>query len=156
MFLVGHTAIGLAVASVTASPVGAFVLGLASHYAADAIPHGDEFVGRWAKRGNEPGRVAAVAALDGLIAMSIVLAFLPRAGQLSVVAAAVVGAVLPDVLWGLELLSDRRMLRGLGRFHKWIHNHFRIERPRALWLTLQFVLAALVWYGLFTGSFRIS
>ncbi len=148
MFLIAHAAAGAALAAPVAQPAAAFFIGWASHYLTDLIPHGDEAVGEWTKKGNEVARFGLVAGIDGLL-LAGVLAWLFRTRGIEWnVLAAAVGATVPDVLWGLEKVAGRTLFGAHRRFHHRIHNYFRVRLPTALGLALQAAFAGLLWYWL--------
>ena len=69
MYLVGHTAVGIAAATAlgVTNPAAAFAVGWLSHYVADFVPHGDEAAGEWAHRGRSPVKRVVVIFLIDLV-----------------------------------------------------------------------------------------
>ena len=91
MLLTNHVLSGAVIGAVVRRPVPAFVLGVASHFALDAVPH-------WGDWQGDPGRFLRVAVPDGLAAlaaMAALAAAAPRQRRLAVTAA-MFGAALPD------------------------------------------------------------
>ncbi|OGL74569.1 hypothetical protein A3C96_01765 [Candidatus Uhrbacteria bacterium RIFCSPHIGHO2_02_FULL_60_10] len=151
MFLLTHAAIGataIAAAGI-ASPVGAFGLGWLTHYLADAVPHGDEAVGVWARGPGGVRKLAAAAFADcGLIAMTLAIGYV--FDRLSwPLAAAAVGATVPDFMLGFERIAGRRLFGPLGPFHERLHNFLKIDFPLPVGLVAQGLLAVLLWWRLF-------
>ncbi len=147
MFLVGHAAVGIALASRTKNPIVAFGIGWLSHYLADFFPHGDEPLGAWAKRGNEIRRMFVAVAIDGIVFLSVFAGFTAAKGFSPVAAAAALGSFVPDIMWGLEKLFGRNLFGPFERLHNRNHNFFRIKFP--LWLGLLYqaaVTTGLWWY----------
>ncbi len=150
MFLIAHAAAGAALASSVDSPPAAFIIGWLSHYLVDLIPHGDEAVGEWTKKGNEVRRFGLVAGIDGLLLAGVLVwLFLGRGGVEWNVLAAAVGATVPDVMWGIEKVAGRTLFGAHRRFHHRIHNYFHVRMPTWLGLSFQAAFAALLWYWLF-------
>jgi hypothetical protein len=148
MYVTLHGAIGasLALAVVPENIPAAFFLGWASHYLADAIPHGDEF-----DESRLPNRQAYLKRMlrwgGGDLALLTMLAgiWVWLHGWSWLVFLAAFGAILPDLLWGFEALINRKFLGPLGKFHSWIHNPLDIRLPLWFGLAFQAVAAALLW-----------
>jgi hypothetical protein len=148
MYLVGHAAVG--VAFVTAAhiknPVAAFGVGWLSHYVADFFPHGDEAAGEWAKKGkSEVRRILALVAVDATLLLAIFAVYLSRQGWSWPVAAAIAGSALPDVMWGLDKVFKRTLVRPLERLHNANHNFFDVRMPLWLGVALQAAVAGSLW-----------
>ncbi|OGL87296.1 hypothetical protein A3I40_03740 [Candidatus Uhrbacteria bacterium RIFCSPLOWO2_02_FULL_48_12] len=129
MFLIVHATVGAMIGDNLEPPAVGFLAGLLSHFFLDAIPHGDELLERELAR---PGRIhwlAALAILDGLAAISLVVV-LWLGGFLNNAAGAfggAVGAILPDVFLGLSELSKKKLWPDFLRFHDWNHRIINIE-----------------------------
>lgn len=98
MLVTNHVLAGALLGGSTRRPLPAFLLGVASHFAMDAVPHW----GKWRDREHFL-RVAVADGLAGLTAMAALLAA-ARPERRAAVAAGMIGAVLPDldkpaVLW---------------------------------------------------------
>ena len=154
MFLVGHAAVGITITQAlgVTNPVAAFGVGWLSHYLADFVPHGDEGLGEWVKKGHEVRRLAAVTAIDGTIALAAFALFASRQQEFPMAAAAAaVGSWVPDVMWGLEKLLQRRLFGPHERLHHWNHNRLHIMLPLKVGITLQAIVTAALWNGLVRG-----
>jgi hypothetical protein len=147
MFLIGHAAVGAVLASATGThnPAIAFGIGWLSHYLADFVPHGDEGVGAWTRRGNEVRRLMAIVAVDGLILLGASAAYIAANGFSWTICMAIVGSMVPDIIWGIEKLRKRPLWRPLEIFHDKNHNFFDLRMPVPAGLLLQFVVTTALW-----------
>ena len=154
MFLLGHASVAAAVvtAAKIKSPAVAFGIGFVSHYAVDALPHGDEAVGAWAKRGNEVRRLFAAFLIDGAACAAAFAGLILYRGVSWPVMAAAVGSMAPDAMWGLEKLLHRKIFWRLGKFHERVHNYFHINIPFAPGLALQLLVSASLFAFVFLKS----
>lgn len=115
MLVTNHVLSGALIGSAARRPLPAFLLGVASHFALDAVPHW----GAWAGD-REFLRVAVPDGLAGLAAMALLTAIC-RPGRRMAVAAGMAGAALPDLdkpakLWfGVTLWPA-----AVNRFHSGI------------------------------------
>lgn len=153
MQLVGHAAIGIALARIAgaSNPVAAFGIGWFSHYLADFFPHGDEQVGEWAEKSNAIRKYLLLVTVDGLVALAVFAWYTALQEFSLAAAAAAIGSFVPDVLWGIEKLFGRRLFGPFEKLHKWNHNHLDIRVPLKYGLPIQLVLTALVWVWLARG-----
>lgn len=119
MLISNHVAAGGVVGAIARRhPVAAFALGLASHFALDAVPHWGVSPER-----EDPDayfmRVARRDGLSGLALMLAIMAILPRRAMVL----ALFGAVLPDLETPLQHFTGWRM------FPTWFtHVHSMIQR----------------------------
>ncbi|WP_030485571.1 hypothetical protein [Nocardioides aequoreus] len=124
MLITNHVLQGAVVGTLAPGPVSAFVLGVASHVAADSLPH-------W---GDKPlDEVMHVAVADGLVglgAMAWVLRVTPRARRQRVFAG-MAGACLPDadkpatVFFGVSPFPE-----AVDRFHAAIQRESQRRMPQ--------------------------
>lgn len=91
MLITNHVLCGAAIGVAVARPAAAFPIGVASHFAIDALPHW----GGWLSKGHFL-RVAVADGLVGLGAMAGAYALAPRERRAAVLAG-MVGAALPDL-----------------------------------------------------------
>jgi hypothetical protein len=91
MLVTNHVLSGALIGAAVRRPVPAFVLGVASHFVLDAVPHW----GKWRDRRHFL-RVAVPDGLAGLAAMAAFTAAAPR-DRRAAVAAGMLGAALPDI-----------------------------------------------------------
>src|SRR5262249_35737335 len=137
MILCSHAVVGAALASFLPShPAAAFVIGFASHFVLDAIPHRDY---RIKSRAVNPKFVSPVIvngaflrdvvptgadALSGSVAA--VFLFGPPASVWAIRLGAI-GAMLPDPLRLVHRRLPHEPLRTLQRFHRWAHTDSQIK-----------------------------
>jgi hypothetical protein len=91
MFVTNHVLSGALIGGAVRRPAAAFALGVASHFALDAVPH-------WGKWGSQR-RFLRVAVPDGLAGLAAIGAFTALAppGRRAAVLAGMAGAALPDI-----------------------------------------------------------
>jgi hypothetical protein len=112
VLLINHVASGALIGALARRPLPAFALGVASHFALDAVPH-------WGEWGSQR-RFLRVAVLDGLVSLAAVAAFAavsPSDRRLAAVAG-MAGAVLPDLdKPGILLVGRSPFPPAVNRFH---------------------------------------
>jgi hypothetical protein len=91
MLVTNHVLSGAAIGAATRRPVAAFVLGVASHFVLDTVPHWGQFGG-----GRRMLRVAVPDGLIGLAVMGTMAAVAPPERRAAVLAG-MAGAALPDL-----------------------------------------------------------
>ncbi len=165
MTLATHAIVGAAAAElVPAYPVLGFVVGFASHFVIDAIPHGhyrlhsktyhpeakldeDMKVKSWAFLFD-----LARTGIDCLTGITLALLFFSRGGAdiLSPFLGAI-GGVLPDALQFVYWKIKSEPLTSLQRFHIWIHakKYFYHEPVRAIFVEVATGLLAVLAVKLF-------
>jgi hypothetical protein len=92
VLITNHVLSGALIGTATRSPVAAFSLGVASHFALDAVPH-------WGDWGDDKSvfmRVAVRDGLTGLAVMGVLTALAEPSARLAVLAG-MAGAALPDL-----------------------------------------------------------
>jgi hypothetical protein len=89
MLVTNHVLSGAVIGAATRRIVPAFLLGIASHFALDAVPH-------WGDRRLTLMQVAVPDGLAGLAVMGAMTALAPR-GRRAAVLAGMAGAALPDL-----------------------------------------------------------
>ncbi len=91
VLLTNHVLSGALIGALTRRPLPAFAIGVASHFALDAVPHW----GKWGSR----RRFLRVAVTDGLISLAAMgaLAALSPVERRPAVVAGMTGAALPDI-----------------------------------------------------------
>ena len=112
MLLTNHVLSGALIGAVTRRPAAAFAVGVASHFALDAVPHW----GKWASTRHFL-RVAVPDGLLSLAAMGAITALAPPERR-SAVLAGMTGAALPDIDKPAKLWFGRTPWpRAVDRFH---------------------------------------
>jgi hypothetical protein len=149
MILSTHAVVGGAIASlIPGHPVLAFVIGAASHFAIDAIPHVDYPLRSISVSRSAPSAITfnwvllqdlALLAMDACVGLAIVIWLYASPGATTAVLAGALGAMLPDPLQLLSKLYPREPLRSLQRFHAWIHTKRRLSWPLGVTAQLSFV-----------------
>jgi hypothetical protein len=152
MILSTHAIVGGAIATfMPGRPVLSFIVGAASHFAIDAIPHVDYPLHSISVRRSSPRAMTlnwllvqdlGLIALDACVGLAIVLWLYASPGATTAVVAGALGAMLPDPLQLLQKLYPREPLKSLQRFHVWIHTKRRLSWP--LGVSSQFSFVALV------------
>ena len=121
MLVTNHVLSGALIGGAVRRPVPAFVLGVASHFALDAVPHW----GEWGSR-RRFLRVAVPDGLAGLAAIGTFAAIAPPERRLAVLAG-MAGAALPDIEKPTMLLFHWSPFpQAVDRFHMAIQR----EAPR--------------------------
>ena len=112
MLLTNHVLSGALIGAVTRRPAAAFAVGVASHFALDAVPHW----GKWASTRHFL-RVAVPDGLISLAAMGAITALAPSERRPAVLAG-MTGAALPDIDKPAKLWFGRTPWpRAVDRFH---------------------------------------
>ncbi len=125
MFVTTHAALGALIGQqLPNSPFAAFVLGMASHFLSDIIPHGDTHLYKNYIAGYKRGNSIAYVVIDGIVSVFFTL-FLFNLGlgdaKLSV-SLGIVGGMLPDLLVGVYEVFRIPGLKWFHRFHFFFHN----------------------------------
>jgi len=154
LFLSTHAVVGAAIGSLLPThPLAAAVLGFASHFPLDAIPHWDypirsafvnPAVGGRLKRDRALMLDAVTIGTDALLGLvGGTLLFAAPTGMCAVIFGAG-GAILPDPLQFVHAHFAREPFRSLQRFHRWMHTKKPMKR-RIVWgIVSQIVLVIVV------------
>jgi len=123
MYLTVHASVGAALSKIAPDPLWAFIIAAISHFALDAIPHGDEWIKNIKFGKTNLAKTAIISSIDFAIAMSmsviwIKLTPVPRAAFLF---CGISGAVAPDALWGLYEITQSPTLKWYRKFHTFVH-----------------------------------
>lgn len=165
MFLTAHAAVGIVISQHVDKPLDIFLLGLASHFILDFIPHGDErlFKDEEWKVQKKYKRVVLFT-LGDFVLLGAIIAFLYGTADLPTSArltAGILGSIFPDVVSHFlpffhEKLNWLAVVRWLhtalkkaqfGRFltihnklHVFLHNLMKFRLSQKAGLTLQVVV----------------
>jgi hypothetical protein len=171
MILSTHAVVGAALASfVPSHPLAALVIGFASHFALDAIPHWDYPI----KSRSVNPKIAAPLVLDQALLqdaltigfdgvfgiMAAVLLFGSPTNYLAILLGAI-GAMLPDPLQFIHARLPHEPLRTLQRFHRWAHTDERIKdailgiSTQAAFVAFVVALATVIHHGAFDSAFAM-
>jgi hypothetical protein len=137
MILSTHAVVGAALASfVPSHPLAALVIGFASHFALDAIPHWDYPI----KSRSVNPKVGAPMVFDrALLQDAVTIGFDGVVGIISAlllfgspinywaILLGAIGAMLPDPLQFIHVRLPHEPLRTLQRLHRWAHTNERIK-----------------------------
>jgi hypothetical protein len=134
MFGTSHAAVGISASLVLqlSSPVAAFAVGWATHYACDAVPHGDTVPKNATALERQGWRdlTMNVAILDSCLLIWLWHHRNRKHGHSWVVTAAAVGSVAPDALQITENLLEYRFLWGVPEaIHRYCHNPLGLAWP---------------------------
>jgi hypothetical protein len=146
----------LLASSISGGPVSALCLGVASHLALDAIPHGDAGIGHWVH--SSPNHVTKIQRLlpmvfidqilgAGVFSLLLSSPFLASTSFWTLFAGAF-GSILPDYLTGIRdlLTKPPRWLESIHRLHG--KCHYRGKEPFT-------ILTGLIFQSLLVGSFLL-
>jgi hypothetical protein len=152
MILSTHAVVGAAIASfLPTHPAAAFVLGFASHFILDAIPHWDYPIRSTSVNPNIGAPMIFDRALlqdtvtigfDALLGIVAALFLFASAENLWAILLGSFGAMLPDPLQFVQVRLPRAPLRTLQLFHRWMHTDRQI-RP-VLGVSSQLALVAVI------------
>ena len=175
MILSTHALVGAAIASfVPSHPAAAFVLGFASHFALDAIPHWDYPIRSASVNPKICAPMKFDRALfhdvvtigsDGFFGLVIALFLFASPATQWVALLGALGAMLPDALQFLHARLPHEPLRTLQRLHRWAHSERELKDQvllgvgSQLLLVLAITIATMAAHGnggLFGASFAAS
>jgi hypothetical protein len=150
MILSTHALVGAAIANMLpAHPVAGFVLGFASHFALDAIPHADYPI-RSASLDPKIGAPlrfdrallldAITIGADGLLGLLLALLLFASPESQWAVLLGACGAMLPDAIQFLHARFPYEPLRTLQRLHRWAHTKTELKERVALAIASQVLL----------------
>jgi hypothetical protein len=136
VILATHAVVGAAIASLIPDhPLGAFLAGVASHFAIDAIPHWD-YPLRSMFRGADKGTALALdrglaidfglIALDALAGLAVAIWLFATPATMLTIMMGIFGGILPDPLQFAHRLYPHEPLGSLQRFHMWIHSKTKL------------------------------
>jgi len=138
MFLSTHALAGIIISQHVHNLPVAFGLGLLSHYVLDMIPHGDERLSDWVKQ--KLIRRFALTFLTDMAFLALFIFTVHVQGewpQRNIALAAMVGAVVPDVIWVFYDLykafltkhfpNARRIIQQVTRLESFFNHHERLH-----------------------------
>lgn len=115
MLVTNHVLSGALIGAIVRRPLPAFLLGVASHFALDSVPHW----GKW----RDDHQFLRVAVPDGLTGLAAIAAFTAAAppDRRAAVTAAMLGAALPDMDKPTRTFFGFSPWPGpVNAFHSWI------------------------------------
>jgi hypothetical protein len=138
MLVTNHVLAGAAVGAVLRRPVASFVVGVASHFVMDAIPHWGVDLGDH----DHFFRIAVRDGLSGLTALGLLATLAPGPKRVSVLAGAA-GAAFPDLDKPFMEATGRQLWpRSVNDFHTGIQRESSRRMPQEFLVGL--VLAAVL------------
>lgn len=116
MYLTIHTPTALLISTITNNPILAFVLAFVSHFLLDIIPHDS------VKTKNKIKDIKYFFKLGWidsacLLSFLVILYFTKNLYYDSSLIAAMIGALLPDFIWGINMLTNKKIMV-LNLYHK--------------------------------------
>ena len=136
MFLTVHTSVAALIGEQTNSITLAFVLGFLSHVVLDAVPHGDEEFETVEPYFAKIKNYVIIGLVDLIGVFSIIHVLLEKEliFMSAPLLAAVIGSMLPDLLWGAQTITKWKILAvlngPLARLHRLIK--YKISLPAGL------------------------
>jgi hypothetical protein len=171
MILCSHALVGAAVASTIPShPAAALLIGFASHFILDAIPHADYPIRSRSVNPEIGAPMVLNAALlwdiltigsDGLLGILAAVFLFGSPESLSAVLLGAIGGMLPDPLQFVYAHFPREPLRTLQRFHRWAHTDKQIQGlalafgTQAAFVAVIIGIATAANRGVFTPAFAM-
>lgn len=126
MFIAGHVVAGAIVGQQLEGHFALIVLlGIASHFVLDIIPHGDYHQVEWYFNGQKEKMkklysTIVIDAVAAVIMTAIILSYLPVSR--AAVAWGIIWGVLPDLLVGIGELVKSKWLKAFSKLHFIIHD----------------------------------
>jgi hypothetical protein len=167
MFLSTHALAGIIISQHVHSVPVAFGLGVLSHYILDMIPHGDERLADWVRK--KPFRRFALTFLTDMAFLGLFIFTVHVKGEWptpNVALAAIIGAMLPDLIWAFydayrnflmrhfpnarKIIQDVTRLESFfshhERLHRWFHAYIEKRLTFRVGLAVQMALAGALLY----------
>ncbi len=149
MFLTAHATVGALIGQSIPNPWIAFLLGFISHFAVDLIPHGDQNLIGEGTHKQKMVKLFALTAVDLSILGILTYYWYTHSTFLHPlsVAAGMFGAMLPDGLQGITMISNERLLLRFKHLHDQfhVHTHTRLKKfVVPFWIGLP--MQVIFWY----------
>ena len=152
MYLTVHAVAGALIGNQINNPYLAFILGFASHFILDRIPHKDpaspeDFLNSSLKLSKKMKQFIAVMIIDVSLVAFFTLLFFRRDIVIypNPVAAGIIGAILPDAIAGLYFLTNNKYLAKFQRIHEKIHfDHKKINVSIGGGMATQVIMLAIL------------
>ena len=125
MLVTNHAAVGALIGILLPThPILAFFLAFGSHFAMDAIPHGDSGMYEGYTSGTNKKSAIAITILDSISAMLVVLLVIhlrPTSVE-TAISMGVAGSIFPDFIVAIYELTHWKALHWFHRLHFFFHN----------------------------------
>ena len=147
MYLTTHSAVGIALATKTINPLFAFIFAFIAHYILDIIPHGDESIfNKDISAAKRYKKIISIVLID-LAITAVYVFFVMTKIPLSpvIIFAAVLGSILPDILWGIYDIKPLKILKPLVKLHSFFHNPSKKNLPINMGIIMQVILIILLY-----------
>lgn len=148
MFLTVHGTAGIALGTLTGNPILAFIMGVISHFILDIVPHGDQFVDRWSRKGNRIQRLTFIFITEFSIAIIFIFLMFNELifANPYVLLAGMAGGMAPDFASGFTMVFKSKLWDWYFRFHN--ENHQLLQKTISFkyGITLQLVTLLLLTY----------
>jgi len=139
MFLTVHSLVALTTTKYISHPLLLFIINFILHYILDAIPHGD---GDDIERGfkNKNLNYFILALLDFIFIIIISFNFY-QIYKISInnIIFAVLGAILPDILWGIYYVTKLRIFKWADDLNLWAHQILKYKPHYIFEYTIQII-----------------
>ena len=151
MFLTVHASAGIYIGTVITNPWLAFILAIISHLILDAVPHGDENIGKETDKKKKIIKLSIIAFVDTL-GVVILYYFLTSyfITPSPAIILGIIGSIMPDYLWGVYELTKNKILGWISiHILSYFHNilHTRVSLPVGMLiqaLTLLFFITLVI------------
>lgn len=150
MFLTIHAALGTLIGQHSTSALLAFILGVISHYLLDIIPHGDEAL----KEGGRLKKFFALGTLDSIfLGVFVVLLFTQNHFiHPSIIAWGIIGAIIPDITWGLEAVTKTKLFKAFTEPNHFMHQIIKKRIGFVRGIVLQIIFLAVFLVGVLLAA----
>ena len=136
MFLTTHTVVSFATLKITQNPIALFILNFLLHYVLDAIPHGDWGYIKGFK--NQKINYILMAFLDMLFVIIITISYLNSNTYSDIaILSAIIGSILPDILWGLYDLTKIKILKIFEIIDGFVHKLLGVQEEQKIYFLVQ-------------------
>lgn len=146
-----HASTGFLLAQFAPNATVAFVVGVASHYVLDAIPHGDMRPLQVLQRMSKGKSLAIAVPIDLGLAFLTYVFLSSQVDWSAKLFWGALGGITPDLLWGGKFLLERLglnipflipLLRWHNVFHEGVHAKEQYDLPHRFGIAYQIVLLA--------------
>ncbi|MDD3284795.1 MAG: hypothetical protein PHZ07_04345 [Patescibacteria group bacterium] len=138
MFLSVHATVAITSINYTQNPILLFLINFFLHYLLDAIPHGD---GDNIKGFKNPIINLAILSFLDLFFVLIILYFSHNnlKYNYNTLIPAIIGAILPDYLWGLYKITNLKILKWANDINELSHKIIKYKPHYLIEYGLQFI-----------------
>ncbi|MFW0862121.1 MAG: hypothetical protein ACKKL6_00870 [Candidatus Komeilibacteria bacterium] len=147
MYLTTHSAVGIAIATKTINPFFAFILAFIAHYILDMIPHGDEEIfEKDISAAKRYKKIISIVIFDLIITGIYAFMIMTKTNINPVIIfAAILGSILPDILWGIYDVRKIKILKPFVKFHNFFHNPAKKNIPFKMGIAMQIALVVIIY-----------